>query len=159
MQQKSTAHLFAFNKEDVSLFKDVVFLVEATYNEQHMLWERYHYRPDPDPDQVQIKSWEQTMMGRGVQIGTVDDRSINVSISYAILNGKKVLFYYGVSQLVDHKMIEDWLKMYSLDTIRWDNGHRWAHCDAANFHHCMEAVGAYDNKRSERVSARTSRPI
>lgn len=136
----------AFNKEDLKLFKDVVFLVEANSNEQHLLWERYHYKPIyPD---TYVKSWEQISMGHGIHIGSIDERPIVVSIMYAILNGKRVMFYYGVSQLVDHKMIEDWLTMYTHD-IKWDNGSRWAHCDATNFHHCLDAIGVYEERRSK----------
>lgn len=125
--------------EDAELFKDVKFLIEASNNEQHSLWKEFHYQPHPK--MLFVKNWEQISMGRMIQIGSIDDRPITVSMFYAKLNGHKVMFYYGCSQLVDHKMIEDWIQMYTLDVIRYDNGYRWAHCDAMNFHNCLLGLG------------------
>lgn len=81
------------------------------------------------------------MSGHWLQIGTVDERPICVSIFYAVLNGKKVMFYEGISQLVDHEMIETWRNRYEGEA---------GHCNAANFHHCMEAVGVYDEMRQRK---------
>lgn len=134
------AKLYDFNEEDKKLFKDVVFLVEATYNEQHQFWENYHYKPKYEG--LAVKNWEQEGMGRVVTIGEIDKRPVSISIFWAKLNGKRVMFYEGCSQVVDYKMIEDWLHHFTLETIRWDNGHRWAHCDSSNFHHCLDAIGA-----------------
>lgn len=136
----SKAKMYSFSKEDKALFKDVEFLVEATYNEQHHFWVDYHYKPRTDS--VEVKSWECEGRGHMIEIGELDKRPICVSIFYGKLNGKRVMFYEGCSQVVDHKMIEDWLQHYTLKTIRWDNGHRWAHCDSSNFHHCLEHVKA-----------------
>lgn len=128
--------------EDAKLFKDVEFLIEANHNEQHSLWREFHYRPQYEF--LYVKNWEQISMGRIIEVGTVDNRPIVISIFYAKLNGKKVMFYYGCSQLVDHKMIDDWIQMYTLETIRYDNGYRWAHCDAMNFHNCLHGLGIED---------------
>lgn len=138
MAKKSKAKMYPFREDDKILFKDVVFLVEATHNEQHHFWVDYHYKPRYEHSTV--KKWEQVTIGRMIQIGELDNRPINISINWAILEGYIVMFYEGVSQLVDHKMIEDWIQHFSLDTIRWDNGHRWAHTDSGNFHHCLNAI-------------------
>lgn len=130
---------YPYNKEDENLFKDVVFLVECTYQEMHSFWEKHHYRIHPDIPYV--KEWESEGIGHTITIGEVDKRPINISIFYAKLNKKRVLFYEGISQLVDHKMIEEWIKHFTLQTIRWDNDVRWAHCDSTNFHHCLDAIG------------------
>lgn len=134
---KSTAKLLPFNEEDKKLFKDIVFLIEANRNEQLAFW-RDHFH-DPRHKNDHIKEWKEVSMGHGITIGTVDNRPVVVSISYAFLNGKKVMFYEGVSQLVDHQMIEDWLMRYA-ENIKYDNGTRWAHCNSSNFHHCLHFV-------------------
>jgi hypothetical protein len=137
-----------FNKEDKKYFQDVVFLVEATSHEYHFLWQEFSTEyltlPYAPVESEKFKRWRvkwvQVTMGHGVTIGELDKRPIVVDISYAFLNDKKVMFYNGCSQLVDHKMIEEWLKHFTLDTVRWDNNTRWAHCDAMNFHHCLDAL-------------------
>lgn len=127
-----------FDLQDAELFKDVCFLVEANNHEQHQLWVDHFYKPRADMPR-QIKNWKEVSMGHGITIGQLDKRPIVVSVNYAYLEGKKVMFYYGCSQLVDHKLIEDWLQ-YFTKKIKWDNDTRWAHCDAMNFHLCMDAV-------------------
>lgn len=129
---------FRRQSEDKELFDDVVFLVEATSTEHHMLWCDRFYKPVADF--TSVKSWKQEGRGLMITIGEIDERPICVDIQWDWIEGKRVMFYYGCSQLVDHKMIEDWLKYWTLDKIRWDNGTRWAHCNAMNFHHCLDAV-------------------
>lgn len=138
-KKKSSAKLNPVSEEDRKLFKDVFYMVEATHHEQHTLWEEFHYRPKYP--EAQVKSWEQVMSGHWLQIGTVDERPICVSIFYAILNGKRVMFYEGISQLVDHEMIEKWRDRYSGEA---------GHCNPANFHHCMQAIGVYDEARANK---------
>lgn len=135
-----------YDENHRKLFDNVVFLVEANSHESHHFWLDYHYRPRILTPVV--KSWEQETMGKVITIGEINKRPINVDISYAKLNNKRVAFYEGSSQLVDHQMIEDWLKYFTLDSIRWDNSTRWAHCDSNNFHHCLEAIGVLDEFRA-----------
>jgi len=131
--------IFPFNKEHCELFKDVVFLVQASHNEYHQLWANHYY--EPRREATIIQSWDQINVGEMIQIGKLDKRPVCISIFYAKLNGKKVAFYEGTSQVVDHKMIRDWLEHFTLKTIRWDNNSRWANCDAMNFHLCLNALG------------------
>lgn len=129
--------LYKFNPKDQDLFKDVIFLVEANDNEVHSFW-RDHFH-EPRKDYIIVK-WEQEFCGQLIQIGELDNRPVNIAISYAKLNDKRVMFYYACSQVVDHAMVENWLKHFTLETIRWDNNTRWAHCNSSNFHHCIEIV-------------------
>jgi hypothetical protein len=128
-------------KEDEKLFKDVVFLVQATDTERYFLW-CIHADPDSNNTRYpyQKLQWDQEGLGKIVTIGYLDKRPTCVEISYAKLNGKRVMFYEGCSELVDHDMIRKWLEHWTLETIRWDAGTRWAHCDAMNFGHCIEHV-------------------
>jgi len=151
-KNKKSKPRFIVNEADAELFKDVVFLVECTHNESFTFWKDYHYEPRKDTPVV--KKWEQEMAGHMVCIGELDKRPVCVSIFYAKLNGKRVAFYEGTSQVVDHLMIEEWLHHWTLEKIRWDNGHRWAHCDSSNFHHCLDAIGVLDEYREEREKAK-----
>lgn len=128
---------YKYNPKDQELFKDVVFIVECTLNEQQTFWRDYHYKPIyPD---VIVKSWAQDQLGYTIQIGQLDDRPINICIFFATLDGKKVMFYEAISQVVDYEMVEKWMDHFSKD-IRWDISTRRAKCDSSNFHHCLNAI-------------------
>ena len=137
-----------FHEEDKKYFKDVVFLVEATSHEDQFLWTEWSadyltlpYAPKEEGKFARKRvDWQQVSLGHMLTIGEIDNRPICVSMSYAIINGRKIMFYEGCSQLVDHEMIREWLKHFTLNTIRWDGGTRWGHCDAMNFHHCLDAI-------------------
>jgi hypothetical protein len=137
---------FYLNPQDEDLFKDVVFLVEASSAEQHFLWKENFYEKTRQPDLDRAKTWEEESMGHTITIGSLDKRPVCVTLFYAKINGHRVIFYEGTSQVVDHKMIEDWLQHWTLKTIRWDNGHRWAHSGAMNFHLCLDAIQDLNDK-------------
>lgn len=98
------ANKFPYNPKHQELFNDVVFIIEATDNEQHTFWRDYFYEPRKD---FTIIKWEEEFTGKLIQIGELDNRPINIAISYAKLNGKRVIFYDAVSQVVDHQMVDD----------------------------------------------------
>lgn len=129
--------LFKYRKEDEDLFKDVVFIVEATCYEKHSFWQDYHYKPKYE--NCFIKDWKQECAGVTITIGTCDKRPVCIAIFWDWLDGHKVMFYDACSQVVDHKMVDDWIYHFSKD-IKWDNGTRWAHSDSNNFQHCIEAI-------------------
>jgi hypothetical protein len=133
--KKSKAKFYE-SKDDSDLFKDVVYVIEATSFEYHTLWINYHYRPQPGSNF--IKDWEQINPGYLVNIGELDNRPICVNVSFAKLNGKKVIFYDAVSQVVDHVIVDKWIKTYT-DKIITKSGGR-AHCDAMNFVHCFGEI-------------------
>ncbi len=129
-----------FDKTHAALFDRVVFLVEANSNEYFSLWQNFaHESPHRLYPNVSIK-WEQDNPGKAIEIGKVVKRPTCVSITYAILNGHRVAFYCGCSQLVDHKMIETWIEHFTND-LKYDGGTRHAECDAANFHACFDTIG------------------
>jgi hypothetical protein len=84
-------------------------------------------------EQVLIKrvDWKQIGSGFGITIGQVQKKPVTVSFSFAIINGKKVCFYYCMSRMADYTMIHDWL--ISKFQLTHDNYTRWNHSDATNF--------------------------
>jgi len=108
--------------------QEVMFVVDANSFEQQCLWEKYSSRLD----------WQSNNAGIGVEIGRVDGRPVNLSLFTAKLNGHTVLFVDAVSQLVDYKMIDEWLAANCAPT--YDNGHRIARTNGMNFHHCLHEV-------------------
>lgn len=137
-KKKSLAKMYKYRKEDADLFKDVVFLVEANHHEQFVFWQDYFHKPKYEKSAV--KTWEQESAGTMIQIGELDNRPICIEIYWQYLDGYKVMFYSACSQVVDHAMVDRWIEHWSLKTIRWDNGHRWAQTDSNNFHHCIHAI-------------------
>jgi hypothetical protein len=118
-------------------FADCEFLVEATPCEQHSLWREFH---------VALSSWEEDSMAFASTICVLDNRPVNICFTFCKIDGHRTCFYYGSSQVVDHKAIEDFL-LENFE-VKYDEGARWAHCDAMNFHLCLSCVlskKAYDS--------------
>jgi hypothetical protein len=101
------------------------YLVAATSTETQLLWEKHHKR---------IK-WEQISMGQHVCIGELEGFPVCVDFLGAILDGHLVVFYRAVSRMVDHTMVDNWVRD-SFRTMTQYNGGR-PHCDAMNFHQCL----------------------
>jgi hypothetical protein len=118
------------------LTKVAVFVVEASSFEHQSLWERWAKQSASPVNS--LLDWRDCGRGWLIQVGTLDRRPINLNISGATLNGYNVLFYEAVSQVIDWAQIEKWFKKHCWP--KWDNGTRRAHCDAMNFHHCVEVV-------------------
>lgn len=143
---RSTAKLHPYQESDAEFFKDVVFLVEATHHEQHQFWHDWHYVPRYEGTAIEF--WEQVMEGRMITIGQIDRRPVTICINWAYLNGYKVMFYEGTSQVVDHQMVERWIDHFASD-IKWDNGYRRARTDSNNFHSCIHAIQELVEKKGK----------
>lgn len=144
MAKKTKKTTFVIDERDERLFEDVVFLVEANSYEQHSLWADFHY--EPHKNHPHITDWQEISLGHMICIGEIKKRPICVTIHYAIINGKKIGFYDGVSALVDHSMINEWLDYWFFDKREWEQG-RKPHCDAMNFHNCLRALREMDKKK------------
>jgi hypothetical protein len=119
----------------VSKFKEVVFLVEADSFADLSLWCRHFHDADAPR---RVKSWENDNPGYCTVVGTCDRRPVNLSMSYNMINGHRVLFYHAVSQVVDHELVDKFLKINFPDVGR---------CDAMNFHQCIQHIETLKVKR------------
>lgn len=81
--------------------------------------------------------WEQ---GRGAAktVGFMQDWPVVVSMSFTLMNGHLVLFYYGCSQVVSHPMIEAWIKERMPQLF--PEGERRRIADPMNFHLVAHAL-------------------
>ena len=120
--------LYPFQKTDAEYFQDVVHLQEATHQEQFMFWKVYF--EDANRDLIGIKSWRQ---GAGVlvHIGELAGAPVNIVLSWDFLNEKKVIFYEAVSQVVDYRMVEAWLKHFAPNISK---------SSSSNFHLCLHEI-------------------
>lgn len=82
--------------------------------------------------------WEQVGSGFMRQLGELGGRPINLQLSWELIDGRLVLFHHGCSQLVDHKLIEDWLRS-RLPQLYPESG-RSRTTDPMNFGNVVHAI-------------------
>lgn len=93
-----------------SYLQGVVGLVEANSYEQLSVWKEYRSRGGV----------EQSHMGYSKTIACPAGRPIRLSFLTATLNGKKFCFWEATSQLVDHKLIDEWFDYHFQELPRVD---------------------------------------
>jgi hypothetical protein len=113
---------------------ETVFIVEATDLERLMLWR----------DHAERTNWQQDNPGTMIIAGHLDGRPVCVTLTWEIQCGQRVLFWEATSEVVDYKMIKAWFAQ-NTHAPDWGGG-RPARCNASNFHHCLDAIGAYDDE-------------
>lgn len=92
-------------------------LVEATHTEKFFIWKEWSTESEWNPDWSKVE-WKDISIGTSPQIGEINNRPICVCVFFAEIEGRRVGFYEGISQLVDHKMIEEWLRMKNPEAYR-----------------------------------------
>ena len=140
------------NMFDELELKDIDFLVAANSNERFNLWLEYSNSYKDERKNTRV-DWKQISTGFMRTIGYLDSRPVEIEFSFAIIKEKMVAFYYGCSQVVDHKMIDEWL--ISRFQRTHDNYSRWNHVDAANFHNCINSLDKLDVEPRNTVYANT----
>jgi hypothetical protein len=83
-----------------SRFIDTIYLIEANSYERQALWAEFH---------TQLR-WEHDCIGAVIQVGELDNRPVNIDVLWTKIDGYRIAFWDACSQVVDHKMIEDWLR-------------------------------------------------
>jgi hypothetical protein len=115
-----------------------VFLVEANSYESLCLWREsaqeceHHLIAKP-------VAWQQESEGLILTIGELAGMPVTLSLTWHVINGCRVLFWYMPSMATDSRMAEAWLAEHCSPPM-WDSGTRPAQCDAMNFHHCLAAI-------------------
>lgn len=106
--------------------QDVVGVVEATSYETSCLWREYHEdRKEP---------WIQGYGGYLQTIGELNGRPVVISLFVNTVRGCPILFMEPTSQVVDHVMINDWLKANLPAKALKGDGKYVNKVDAGNFH-------------------------
>lgn len=117
---------FSFDKEKFDKWSDEMIAktehwVEANSCEQQYLWK------DFGPESILKKhSWEQEGMGIVRKLGELDNMPVNISISWAYIDGHLVGFYYSPSMVTDYRMLDEFIKKTGKQEV-----------DAMNFHNCI----------------------
>jgi len=112
--------------------KTSIFFVEANSYEELCLWREFSGEV----------VWEQDSAGFSQIIGFIGDRKkkrlVNVSFSFALINGQRICFYDTVSRFVDHTMVGKFLNKYY--PVKYDNNTKRAKTDAMNFGDVLNAI-------------------
>jgi len=114
------------DREMTEFLKGVAGVCEATRCEQSHIWERWHERLE----------WKDNPMGYGETVGHLADMPVHISLTTAVIGGRKILFWHATSQVVDHRMIDKWLNENLPVTAFRDGDPRKGifRTDATNFH-------------------------
>lgn len=73
--------------------------IEATSAEYSLLWDRLR-------NEV---SWDSNLSGMMLTIGELAGCPVSLSLHTAVVGGRKIVFYNACSQVVDHKMVREWM--------------------------------------------------
>ena len=124
-----TAELIAPDRDVIEYVHGVVGMVDANSFETLSLWQQNQIRDNQ-------RTWEESRNGYLVTVGQMDDRPICLSVSYATIDGHKILFIDACSEVVDYAMIEEWLKKYLPETAWTERfgGKYINRTNAMNFH-------------------------
>lgn len=128
---QAAAALSPLRAEVLEFLDGVVGVVEANRFEQMMLWSENRRHESP-------KAWVEHLSGFGQTIGFVGDMPVFVSLLTAEVQGQKILFAHATSQVVDHRMVDAWLKANMPQSAFWPDG-RLNFVDADNFHNVFRA--------------------
>lgn len=111
----------------------VKYMFEASDFEYSRLWLEWHDH---------IDSWDERPkvdLPTFVRVGELAGHPVNVQITWNRLNGHLVGFYWGCSNVVDNKMVEDWLDQNFCPPMPMGGTHRRQ--DASNFKNGLIDLG------------------
>jgi len=91
-----------YKLNDEEFLSGIVGVVEANRFEHMCLWKRYH--------QELNYPWKDRLSGYGFTVGHLNDKPVHISLLTAVIKGQKLLFTFPTSKVVDHDMIDAWLK-------------------------------------------------
>lgn len=109
-------------------------------SDAYHLWVTNFDNPNPRYE-VKVKSWEDLGSGFMVTIGYFGEHPVSISLQWAKIAGKWICFYYACSRVVDHSMVDKWIRE-NFDAQSKDG--RWAHTNPMNFSHCLSDIDAYE---------------
>lgn len=118
------------------LLNETRFVVNATSDEVQMLWEKFstetiHKTP------LSVYRWDQLNPGRVIDLGKLAGMPVCMSVRWFRINGILVMFYEGISQVVDSRMMDKWIEE---NVSCKDQDGRPAKCNPANIHHALNYI-------------------
>src|SRR5574338_16557 len=108
--------------------KDCDFIVEATSNEQFLLWKLHSNESELQDSRYPVLKvkWDQVASGYMPTIGFVFDLPLVIQITFYIINDKLIGFYDNTSRVVDRKMTEKYINTHSKKDAVKSNANNFA---------------------------------
>lgn len=102
------------------------YMIEATHEEEFGVWKRF--AEDGKHTWTQCHGWIVTVgeVWIGAESSKLERMPVTVSLSFVLFDGHLICFYEAQSQVVDHRMVEKYVRA---------GGRR--HTNATNFHNCV----------------------
>lgn len=118
------------------MMEETQFVVKATYEETFLFWEKFCVQTMYKTP-LSIYTWEQCNPGWHLEIGKIIDYPVCIGVRWYRINGVLVMFYEATSRIVDHEMVDKWLKERCCPK---DCDGRLAYTNALNFHHVLDYI-------------------
>lgn len=96
----------------LNYIRDTNIVVEATSCEQQYLWKEFHNDP-------RTKEWIDKTLGYLVCVNPKSKNPTYISLSKAIINNQKVLFWHSTGMFVNYGKIDKWLKKYLPENVEY----------------------------------------
>lgn len=136
--QSTSNKMVGVSDEIRAYLNGVVGIVEANSFEKMCLWREWNDMG---------KSWVPTVHGYLATVGNVGDMPVCISILTETVEGQKILFWDATSRVVDHQMIEEWLKTIVTSALKEDG--YLNKTDAMNFHNVFQRLSPSPQTREE----------
>jgi hypothetical protein len=91
------------NEQMTAFLANVIGAVEANSYEKLMLWDANTRLTPP-------RIWKENNSGLLEVVGRLADMPVCIGLWTAEIDGHKILFYDATSQVVDYRMIDNWLE-------------------------------------------------
>jgi hypothetical protein len=112
-------------------FSGTVGVLYANSFEMRTLWNEYNTSHPGD--------WVENLSGILAHVGHVVDAQVWCSLRVFTFKGSKILVVEDTSRIVDHTLIEEWIKFHSTPTMLKASGYV-SSTDANNFHNMVIAI-------------------
>src|ERR1035437_428034 len=128
-----------------SRLKEVFYVVEATSFEYFCLWEGYAPESQRRIPGVSKHTWKEDSRGFVQEIGKFGKMPVCISVLFATIDGKLIMFYECCSMVSHMDMVRKWVdKNAPIAQIAC-----LYHSNAQNFHNCIIEI-ANANKGEQR---------
>ncbi len=127
--------------------KSTFFVVEATSFEQFCCWQNYANTSSHPLNKEKTLNWNQYKGGSGwlITVGKLNKMPCCISVTWCVIEGQLIMFWYNCSQVTDSRKSEKWLNKHFKG--KYDSDTRRAECDANNFTHCISAIREANKKK------------
>jgi hypothetical protein len=88
--------------------KETELIVDANSYEQFALWKEYS--KTHNGDNPKYATWKEESAGVMVTLGELAGMPVCLSLSWAVIEGKRVMFVYQTSMVTDWRMVKEYLE-------------------------------------------------